>query len=439
LKLLVIDCDGVGLAFCLRAAKAGHSVRYFVKPKPTNSVHLGEGFPIEKITNWVGSVKWADLIWVSGNEDYLQRLDFFRKQGAKVFGPSYASARLEIERAKGMEFFKAHGIEVPPYQTFKSLSDAEAHVRKTEERFVFKTLGDNDDKSLSYVSKSPADMIARLQRWQRLKMNPKGPVMLQQFIPGIELGVSRFMGTEGFLGPYNENFEHKKLLSGNCGPNCGEAGTVQKYITESALGEEVLLPLEKALRDLGHLGDVDVNCIIDEKGQAWPLEFTCRPGWPAFNIMLAEHRDDPLEWMLDACNGRDSLDVSFEHACGIVVAQPDYPYSEKTQAETLDIPIYGVTKSNEKFLFPQSVRLAKLPLMEGEKLTEGQMWATCGDYLLVVTGMGKSVKQACQRAYKTLAEIEVPDMIWRDDIGEKLKTEIPELQKHGFAMDFTYG
>src|SRR4029077_13608786 len=132
----------------------------------------------------------------------------------KVFGPSAESARLEIKRAFGMEFFKTHGIDVPEWEQFKSLEDAEAHVEKTGERFVFKTLGDEDDKSLSYVGKSPADMIARLRRWQAQGMNPKGPVMLQAVIEGVEIGVSRWMGTQGFVGPYNENFEHKKLLSG---------------------------------------------------------------------------------------------------------------------------------------------------------------------------------------------------------------------------------
>jgi hypothetical protein len=28
--------------------------------------------------------------------------------------------------------------------------------------------------------------------------------------------------------------------------------------------------------------------------------------------------------------------------------------------------------------------------------------------------------------------------MWRDDIGEKLEKEIPELQKFGFATEFTY-
>ena len=37
-----------------------------------------------------------------------------------------------------------------------------------------------------------------------------------------------------------------------------------------------------------------------------------------------------------------------------------------------------------------------------------------------------------------IKEIEIPDMIYRDDIGEKLEEELPTLQQHGFATEFTY-
>jgi phosphoribosylamine---glycine ligase len=227
-------------------------------------------------------------------------------------------------------------------------------------------------------------------------------------------------------------------LSGNCGPNCGEAGTVQKYVESSKLGEMVLGPLEKALVAMGHLGDIDVNCIVDEKGRAWPLEFTMRLGWPAFNIQIATHQGDPCQWMLDACEGKDTLKALRKVACGVVIAQPDYPYSNKTKAEVTGIPIYGVTKENESYLAPQSVQVRKMPDMEAGKVRERPIWASAGDYLLVVTGTGKTVRQACTRAYDTVSELSVPDMIYRDDIGEKLEEEIPKLQQHDIATEFHY-
>lgn len=439
MRVLILNMDSVGegLPLAIRAAKAGHQVRLYLSPE--NHPDTGLGFKgIERIRNWLSSARWADLVIPTGNHDFIPKLDMLRKAGIKVFGPSRKSSDLEIKRALGMKFFADHDIEVPKWQEFPNLKAAEEHVRKTGERYVFKTLGDEDDKALSYVGKSPADMIARLQRWQKLGQASKGPVMLQEFIDGIELGVSRWMGSDGFIGQYNVNFEHKKLLSGDCGPNCGEAGTVMKYCQKDKLGDQVLAPLEDALVEMGHMGDIDVNCIIDEHGQAWPLEFTTRLGWPAANIMWAEHKGDPVEWMLDACNGEDTLEVSPAVACGIVLAQPDYPNSKLTKRELADIPVYGVTNDNRKYIHPQSIAIQTMPDMEGEKVVERPIWTTTGDYLAVITGMGKTVKIACERAYETVKEIHVPNLMYRDDIGEKLKETLPDLHKHGYALEFEY-
>jgi phosphoribosylamine---glycine ligase len=438
MKILALNLDTVGemLPFCLRCIASGHSVRLYLGKG--NHKETANGFKgIEKVEDWLPSVRWADLIVPSGNHQFMEKLAFVGK--GKMFGPSPKSAALEIERQKGMKFFEDHGIEVPEYKTFKTLGEAQSHVRKTGERFVFKTLGDEADKSLSYVAETPADMVARLQRWERLGMAPKGPVMLQKVIDGVEFAVSRWMGSEGFIGQYNENFEFKKLLSGNCGPNCGEAGTVMKYVTESPLGEEVLAPLEDDLLALGHRGDIDVNCIVDPSGKVFPLEFTARLGWPAFNIMLSEHKGDPAVWMKDALEGRDSLEVSPKVACGIVVSQPDYPNSKLTKRELEGIPIYGVTGENKKHIHPQAVKVDLQPTMEGTEIVHKPTWTTTGDYLAVVTGLGRTVQQACQTAYKTVKELHIPNMQYRDDVGEKLEKELPELQKHGFAEEFKYG
>lgn len=439
MKLLIVNMDtvGEGLAFALKCAKAGHTVRLYLAKG--NNPTTGEGFEgIEVVKEWITSAKWADLIVPTGNHEFMPKFEMLRKSGIRIYGPSAKSAELEIKRALGMKVFADAGIECPPWKQFKDLDEAGAHVRKTNQRYVFKTLGDEEDKSLSYVSKTPADMIARLERWKRLGLDPKGPVMLQEVVEGVEIGVSRWMGSKGWVGPWNENFEHKKFLSGNAGPNCGEAGTVQKYVHESELAEQILAPLEDVLVGMGHLGDIDVNAIVDEHGQAWPLEFTCRLGWPAFNIQIATHKGDPCEWMLDACEGKDSLKVIEKVACGVVLAQPDYPYSKLTKAETDGIPIYGVSPSNLEYLYPQAVKRVPMPDMVDGKVGEKTIWATTGDYLMVVTGTGRTVRQATTRAYDTVKELHVPDLIYRDDIGEKLEDEIPKLQAHGIATAFTY-
>jgi phosphoribosylamine---glycine ligase len=438
LRVLIINMDSVGegLAFAVRCTKAGHQVRLYLSPE--NNKTTASGFGIEVIDNWVASIKWADIVFPTGNHDFIARLAALKGRGAMIYGPSPESAALEINRYKGMQFLEKHGIEVPQYEQFNSLEEAKAHVLKTKERFVFKTLGDEDDKSLSYCSKNAADMAARIQHWIDIGLKLKGPCMLQTFIEGIEFAVSRWMSTKGFIGKFNENFEHKKLLSGNVGPNCGEAGTVQKYVDESALGDEMLNPLEKDLVKMGHLGDIDVNCIIDKDGRGWPLEFTCRPGWPAFNIMLVEHEGDPVQWMLDACHGKDTLECSTDVAVGVVIAQPDYPYSNFTKKKTDGVPIYGITRKNQNYIHPQSVKIESMPTMNGEDIKETPTWVTTGDYIAVVTGTGDTVVKACKRAYNTVKQLHIPDIIYRDDIGEHLKSQIEDLQNYGYATAWEF-
>lgn len=436
MKVLLIDQDGVGLSFVLRATAAGHDVKWFIKPRSSNSPEIGNGFKgVTKIDNWVSHVSWADLILCTSNDDYIERLEFFRKRGYPVFAPSVASTKLEVSRTTGMKLLEKVGIECVPYQTFKTMAEAEKHVLKTEERYVFKTLGDNEDKSLTYVSKSPADLIA----WMRRTPPPKGEVMLQQFVKGIEMGVSRFMGTKGWVGQWNESFEHKKLMSGNYGPNTGEMGTIAYFTPESKLGKSTLDKLEEELMKLNHLGDVALGFMIDETGKPWPTEWTCRFGWPIANMMLGATQDDPISWMKDALDGKDTTSFKEDIGCCLVLAHADFPHGNADKKATSGVPIYGVTAGNRQHIHPQAVQIQKLPDMSGEKVVDRKMWATAGDYLAVITGFGKDVKQATKRAYKTAEQLHVANPILRDDVGEGLEEQLPKLHAMGYATHCAYG
>ena len=110
-------------------------------------------------------MKWAKdgLIWTSANALFLKELDDWKKHGYPVFAPSFESASLEINRAKGMDLIEKMGLLIPTYHTFKSLKEASNFARKSDQAYVFKTMGDNEDKSLSYVAKTPADLVGPCQ------------------------------------------------------------------------------------------------------------------------------------------------------------------------------------------------------------------------------------------------------------------------------------
>ncbi|HXU78623.1 MAG TPA: phosphoribosylglycinamide synthetase C domain-containing protein [Methylomirabilota bacterium] len=443
MNILIIDPDNSGLDFAWRCGLAGHRVKWFQPPNKQGKFPLdGIGFEeFEKVEAWIPHMKWAKqgLIVNLFNTKYTRELDEWKKHGFPIFSPSVKSAALEIKRGEGMRAFEQAGIEVPHYQTFDSLKAAEQFARKQSQGYVFKTLGDEEDKSLSYVASDPADLVARLQHWQKLGLKLKGPCMLQEKIDGIEMGVAGWIGPSGFLPDcWNENFEFKKLMPGDHGPNTGEQGTVEQYVKQSLLAERVLAPLEDELRKRGHIGDVDINVIIDRSGTPWPLEFTCRFGWPDWWIRLSAHRGDPAEWMRDLLQDRHSLKPSYDVAVGVVLSQPEYPYSDDAPPETQGVPIWGMEKVLDQ-VHPVGVMIGQRPEFDGKKVVDGKGYVTTREYVMCVTALGKTVCAAAAKCYDAADQIKIPNKIVRDDIGERLEQQLPELHRLGYAKSMDYG
>jgi phosphoribosylamine---glycine ligase len=441
-RVLLIDSDRCGLDFAFRCITEGHEVCWYNKDKEGNSFLDGDGFPgIKKVQNWRDHMKWArdGLIWVSSNANFLKELDAWKKHGYPVFSPSFESAQLEINRAKGMDLLKKTGAHIPPHHMFKSLKEAENFARKSDRPYVFKTMGDNEDKSLSYVAKTPADLVGRIQRWIKLGLNIKGPCMLQEKVDGVEIGVSCWFGPEGPLkNKWNINFEHKKLMPGNYGPNTGEMGTVIQYCDSDKIGEELFTPeLIEHLRKIGHIGDIDVNSIIEkDTGIIYPLEFTCRPGWPYDWIASDLHEGDPVQWMKDLLDGDDTLNVSKDVAIGEVIAIPPFPRDDIDEEESMGLPIE--CPKNWNGIHPVCMVLEKGPAMQGDEVIEKPIYKTSGNYVMVAVGTGETVKSAKKSVDAIVKKVNISNMMVRNDIGMALEKQLPMLHELGFAtcMEF---
>jgi phosphoribosylamine--glycine ligase len=444
MRILLIESEALNLSFAVKCAEAGHTVYWYSYEanQKDNKSNVGKGFLPEgiiQIKNWVPYINQVDLTIHLDNNRFIERLDAFKKKGFPIYAPSTASAELEIKRERGLKFLKEHGIPVPDYFKFKTLDEAVAFLQKDKGRYVFKTLGDEEDKSMSYCSKDAGDMIEHIN-WLKLnKIAPKDAFILQKFIKGIEFAVNSWMGSRGFIGKFGEAFEHKGLASGELGPATGEMGTIHKYVTSSLYADKILKPLEAALVEMGHLGNIDVNCIIDEEGNIWPLEFTARHPYPGWMLMMAQHNGDPATWMLDAIKGKDTLDQKLDIGICVVLVVPPFPFeSMGADCDRADgLPIYGVTKGNRKHLMPQFVRMGSYTVQDEKgNIRKEKGWVTAGTYVMVVNALGDSIEQCRTRVYKTIDQLHIPGMFYRDDIGEKVLKWLPELNKHGLGKEF---
>ena len=164
-----------------------------------------------------------------------------------------------------------------------------------------------------------------------------------------------------------------------------------------------------------------------------------RPGWPTFNIQQALHGADPIEWQFDLATGTDSMLPAIDKvAIGVVMAQGDFPASKLPIATTIGWPIYGAKEAGDALHLAQAM-LGTAPHDVDGKIVELPCVVTAGDYVLIATGVSDSIVGARRSAYATLGKLSMPNSpFWRIDIGQRLKKQLPDLQKHGFAVGLDY-
>lgn len=441
MRILLIDCNADFLDFAMRCEAQGHEVRVFVGPdkKTGDRVPVGDGL-WARIPDWRPAMRWADLILCSDNCKYIHELEGYRRQGYPLFAPNLAVTEWELERSVGQSVLEECGIECLPSVEFHTYREAHAYqMAHRDTRFVSKPNADVD-KALSYVSKGFQDMCFMLDYWEK-NQKKKVPFIFQEFCPGIEVAVGGWMGRDGFLSHFLENFEFKKLMPGEVGVNTGEMGTVMKYVTidESRLAQDLLLPLEARLIREGYTGYIDVAVMVgaegERKGMLNPLEFTSRHGWPLFQIQQALH-PDVANWMADALVGRDTFVPSRDVAVGVVCAMPDFPYGHFTRKEVTGFPIWGINADNRYNFHPCELMMGE---SYGESGKKEPMMVSAGDYLAVVTGTGRGVEKARKAAYHNLKQFEIPNSpIFRTDIGVRLEKQIPLLQQMGFVESWEW-
>lgn len=436
MRVLFIDPQGAALDTAMRAQADGHKVKLFIR-QTEKTKYIGRGL-VDVIDDYKPFMNWPDLIIHSDNTRYLREFDTLRAFGVPIIGASVETAAWELDRDEGQRVLREHGIKVPPVREFNDYDEAIAYVKKEMRRFVSKPSGDAD-KALSYVAKTPEDMVYMLERWKKLS-KLKGAFILQDFIAGTEMAVGGWIGPHGFNVGWCENWEFKKLMDGDKGVATGEQGTVVRYVKRSKLARMVLAPMEETLIKKGYVGYVDVNCIIDDAGQPWPLEFTMRPGWPTFNIQQALHDGDSIQWLYDLSQGTDARSFRLDEiAVGVVLSVPDYPYSHLTRKEVIGTPIYGLTPGLLKSTHFCEMMRGHAPICRNGQIGTEPVPVTAGDYVLVMSATGETVYEAKQRVYRRLNRLTVPNSpMWRTDIGDRLAKQLPLLQTHGFATGMAF-
>jgi len=409
--------------------REGHDVRYFIEAEADREI--GDGF-VPKTDDWRAELDWADVvvfddIWVGSEVGTGAIAQELRAEGHAVIGGTPSTDRTEEDRGYAMEVLEAHGVETLEHREFSDFGAAIEHVEANPSPYVVKPLGEVQNvKRLLYVGRDAdgGDVVDVLRAYEKAWGHRMRGFQLQRRVEGVEVAVCGFFDGERFVTPVNLNFEHKKLFPGNIGPSTGEMGTSMFWTGRNELFERTLGRLEGWLAAEGYVGSIDLNCIVDASG-VYPLEFTPRFGYPTIAIQEESFETPTGRFLYDLAHGRDpELEVHRGYQVGVRVVLPPFPFDdEKT---------YDETSRNAAVVFESTEREGVH--LEDAKNVEGQ-WRVAGEngMPLVVTGMGETMQAARTQAYDRIDRIVVPNMFYRDDIGERwIEGEGDRLQAWGY-------
>ena len=402
-------------ALYLRLAEEGHEVRVAIAEPKARGTLAGM---VAQVANWRDALGWVRdagrdgvILFESVSEGFGALQDELRADGYQVIGGSAYGDRLENDRAYAQALLAELGFPAGHLWEFADAAAANAFIAARPGRYVLKASGAGHSAADTYVGRlaDGRDVRAMLS----VRAGGTGPLILMDHVDGIEMGVGAYFDGTRFLEPACLDWEHKSFFAGDMGEMTGEMGTVATFDRSGAFFERTLKRIEPYLAGRAHVGYVNLNTIVNESG-IWPLEFTCRFGYPGFAVL------DPLQatpWaelfrtMLDG-TGR-ALDTRPGFSLGIVVTTPPFPYSRHELGEAVGLPVLfdGALSEDDR----RNFHYGEIGREDGALVTSGLYGWT-----MVVTGVAPAIAQAKAAAYARAARLLVPNARYRLDIGDRL-------------------
>ena len=427
MKYLFVSLDGLIADIAWAVVKEGHDVKFYINDP--NEKEIADGF-VPKTNNWEAEVDWADLVVfddVLGQGTYADRL---RKAGSLVVGGTPYTDRLEDDRAFGQQELKNAGVSIIPQENFTSFDDAIKFVESNPGRYVIKPSGEAQNyKRLLFVGEEEDghDVLQVLGDYKTALGHRIKEFQLQRRIMGVEVAAGAFFNGTEFIYPICVNFEHKKLFPGDIGPSTGEMGTSMFWSEPNKIFNATLRKMAPKLREEGYVGFIDVNCIVNNNG-IYPLEFTSRFGYPTISIQqeglltpISELLYKMAEGTLTRFRARSGFQV------GVRIVVPPFPFNDPETFENSS---------------KDSVILFKTPAREGlhiedVKNVNGE-WIVTGTsgVVLIVCGLGSTMKQAQRQAYNRVRNVMIPNMYYREDIGDRwFEEDSDRLHSWGYLRE----
>ncbi len=333
-------------------------------------------------------------------------VDAFNKENLRIFGPTKQAARIESSKEFAKDLMIKYNIPTAAYEVFSSYDEALKYVESNKLPIVLKYDGLAAGKgvvianTISEASEALHDMLVD-------DKFGKASVVIEEYLEGPEFSFMCFVSEDAVYKMVLSQ-DHKRAYENDLGPNTGGMGA---YSPVPAISDE---DIDYAYENIMK---VTANALIKEgcpfKGVLYGglmktstgikvIEFNARFGDPETEVVLPRLKTDIVD-VFNAIIDKTDIDILWDDSCslGIVLASKGYPeaYEKGHVIENLcDV---------EAKVYHMGTKLQDLK------------YVTNGGRVLIVVGMGKTIKEAKDNALKEVKKIKCDNLFYRSDIGYK--------------------
>ena len=419
MKVLVIGSGGREHAIAWQCAQFDEVEHVFVAPGNAGTALESKmsniGVESENISGLISFAKEEMIdITIVGPEAplVLGIVDQFKDEGLAIFGPSKLAAQLEGSKAFCKDFLERNNIPTAFYKVFTEAKSAIEYVKEQGTPIVIKADGLAAGKGVIIATSLEVATNAINDMLEGNRFGEAGSrVVIEEFLVGEEASFIVMVDGKNIL-PMATSQDHKARDNGDMGPNTGGMGAyspapvVSDLVYENAM-EKVIRPTVDAMKNEGmpYTGFLYAGLMIGQNGDVKVLEYNCRFGDPETQPIMMRLQSNLANLCLLGARG-SLADVTAEwdsrSSLGVVMAAKGYPNSYQ-KGDLISLP--GSSSSAKVF-------------HAGTKLDNEKILSN-GGRVLCATSLGKDLKDAQNRAYSLVNEIEWDGSYFRTDIGFK--------------------
>ena len=318
-----------------------------------------------------------------------------------------------IDKAKIGEF---HNCDIVIFDE-AGMGEFATKVAKTRPVVGSSIFADTFNNDIEYKQKVLAKCGLKLESLQSSLTN--GNIDKSRSFVG--LNTTAWFNGFGYAKPFHSYFKKTKFMERDMSVDTESMGCLLWYHKSNKITKAFLTPLLKELKKTGYVGAVNITSNITSEELTLTdvnLGFLYDSTYAALEGLRQNIGETFYRLAFD---GIKRIKASTDWLTATRVSIPPYPF-KMTEQLSKPIPIGGISEENLKHIW-----LRDMQYDNGEYRS-----ACCDGYLMTITARGLTPQKAFRRTHRTIGNLKIDNIQFRQDIGNGLEDRYNKIKKWGW-------